>query len=190
MIALSAPIHAVVREATLTDRRAADGSDQFTALTTARLDRAYRVAGLVLGDAGEAEDAVGDAVVRAWAGFERLRELSGFDVWFDRILLNICRDRLRRRRLVRFVPIGPGHDRIAAGDAFRRVIDLDDVLRSMRELDDDERVVVVLHYWADLTLADVAARIGVPIGTVKSRLNRALRRMRPSRIDGAHEFES
>ena len=49
----------------------------------------------------------------------------------------------------------------------------------MRELSDDERVVLVLHFWADLTLADVAARTGWPLGTVKSRLHRALEAMRP-----------
>ena len=187
MIALAAPIQASTREATLTDTRAADRGQQFSTLVTARLDRAYRLAGLVLADAGDAEDAVGDAIVRAWAGFGKLRDPAGFDVWFDRILLNVCRDRLRRRKRVRFIPLGPGLDRPMSGDPFRRVLDLDDVLRTMRDLDDDERLVVVLHFWADLTLTDVAARIGVPAGTVKSRLSRALQRMRP--MAGFDELE-
>lgn len=179
MIALAVPVQVTTREATLTDTRAADRGRQFSELATARLDHAYRLAGLVLADAGEAEDAVGDAVVRAWAGFGRLRDVAGFDVWFDRILLNVCRDRLRRRKRVRFIPLEHGLDRPAPGDPFRRVLDRDDVLRTMRHLEDDERLVVVLHFWADLTLTDVATRIGVPVGTVKSRLNRALQRMRP-----------
>lgn len=57
MIALSTPIQAVMREATLTDRRAADRGEQFAALATSRLDRAYRLAGLVLDDAGEPQSA-------------------------------------------------------------------------------------------------------------------------------------
>ena len=166
------------REAALIDKRAERG-EQFTALVTGSLDRAYRLAGLILGDASEAEEAVGDAVERAWAGFDRLRDATGFVAWFDRILVNGCRDRLRRRRVVRFIPLEPGHDRPMSTDPFLRVIDRDELLRSMRELSDDERVVLVLHFWADLTLADVAARTGWPLGTVKSRLHRALVQMRP-----------
>jgi RNA polymerase sigma-70 factor (ECF subfamily) len=188
MIALAIPIQARTREATLTDTRAGDRSAEFVALATARLDHAYRLAGLLLGDSVEAEDAVGDALERAWLGFERLRDRSGFNAWFDQILVNGCRDRLRRRRRVRFIPLDASHDRPAPNDPFRQVVDRDDVLRTMQVLEDDERIVVVLHYWADLTLADVAARTGVPIGTVKSRLHRALERMRPvTRIDQQSE---
>jgi RNA polymerase sigma-70 factor (ECF subfamily) len=178
MIALAMPARAGTREGTLSLQADGDRTDLFVTLATGELDRVYRLAGLILGDAAEAEHAVGDALERAWAGFARLRDPSGFGPWFDRIVVNGCRDRLRRRRRVTFIPLEPGHDRAAPGDPFRRVIDRDDVLRSMRELEDDERVVVVLHFWADLTLADVAARTGWPLGTVKSRLHRALERMR------------
>ncbi len=165
-------------EATLTDRPAVNRSDSFVVLATGSLDRAYRIAGLLLGDATEAEDAVGDALERAWAGFERLRDPAGFEAWFDRIVVNGCRDRVRRRRRVRFIPLEPGHDGPTPGDPFRNVADRDALLRPMRDLTDEERLVVVLHFWADLTLADVAARTGLPLGTVKSRLHRALGRMR------------
>jgi RNA polymerase sigma-70 factor (ECF subfamily) len=188
MIALAIPRGMRTWEAALTDEPA-ERSEQFVALATASLDRAYRLAGLILSDAGEAEDAVGDALERAWSGFARLRDDAGFNAWFDRILVNGCRDRLRRRRIVRFIPLEAGHDRPSTNDAFRRVIDRDELLRAMDRLDDDERVVIALHFWADLTLADVASRTGWPIGTVKSRLHRALQRMRPSTLpldgDGA-----
>jgi RNA polymerase sigma-70 factor, ECF subfamily len=183
MFALAIPGEARTWEATLTDRSAGTRSESFVTLTTAALDRAYRLAGLILSDAVEAEDAVGDALERAWASFGRLRDPAGFPAWFDRILVNGCRDRLRRRRRVQFVPLEPAHDRPAFGDPFREVLERDDLLRSVRHLDDEERLVIVLHFWADLTLADVAARTGWPIGTVKSRLHRALTRMRPSGID-------
>lgn len=165
-------------EATLTDKPAATRRDRFLALSSGAVDRAYRLAGLLLGDATEAEDAVGDAMERAWSRFGQLREPQGFEAWFDRILVNLCRDRLRRRRVVRFIPLEPRHDRPAPGDAFLAVIDRDAVLHPMRDLSSDERLVVVLHFWADLTLAEVATRTGQPIGTVKSRLHRALERMR------------
>jgi RNA polymerase sigma factor (sigma-70 family) len=165
-------------EATLAEARTDSSAGSFVALATNGLTRAYRLAGLLLGNAPDAEDAVGDALERAWARFGQLRDPDGFEPWFDRIVINGCRDRLRRRRTVRFIPLEPGHDRPATGDPFRDVIERDDVLRSMRVLSDEEREIVVLHFWADLTLTDVARRTGLPVGTVKSRLHRALERMR------------
>ena len=179
MIALAMPNRTRTWEATLRIQTAADRSDLFSSLATGELDRAYRLAGLILSDAGEAEDAVGDALERAWASLDRLRDPAGFSSWFDRILVNVCRDRLRRRRIVRFIPIEPALGRAEPTDPFRQILDRDEVLQSMRQLPDDERVVVVLHYWADLTLQGVAERLGWPVGTVKSRLHRALARMRP-----------
>ena len=165
-------------EATLAETRTDSSAEVFVALATNGLTRAYRLAGLLLDNASDAEDAVGDALERAWSRFGQLRDPDGFEPWFDRIVVNGCRDRLRRRRTVRFIPLEPAHDRPATVDPFRDVIDRDDVLRSMRDLSDDERVIVVLHFWADLTLTEVAARAGLPVGTVKSRLHRALERMR------------
>ena len=67
---------------------------------------------------------------------------------------------------------------------FQAVIDRDEVARAMRGLDADQRIVVVLHYWGGVTLEGVADRLGWPLGTVKSRLHRALQQMRAS-LDGA-----
>ena len=154
-----------------TDRRAL-----IVELAVHGLDRAYRLAGLILGDAAEAEDAVGDAIERAWVQADQLRDPAGFGAWFDRIVVNNCRDRLRRRGRIRFVSLPD--DAIDRHDSFRDVVARDEALRAMTELTPDERTVLVLHFWADLTLVDVAARVGWPLGTVKSRLHRALERMR------------
>jgi RNA polymerase sigma-70 factor (ECF subfamily) len=136
------------------------------------------LAGLILRDQHEAEDATQDALLRAWRSAGSLRDPGGFQAWFDRILLNVCRDRLRRRGKVRLIPIGDGISASADHDPFRTIFDRDEVLRAMASLDDDHRIVIVLHYWADLTLEGVAARVGWPIGTVKSRLHRGLTTMR------------
>jgi RNA polymerase sigma-70 factor (ECF subfamily) len=140
------------------------------------LDRAYRLAGLLLSNATEAEDAVQEALVAAWQGFDGLHDRSRFGPWFDRILVNGCRDRLRRRRIVRFVPID-GEDDRAAGDPFQSLIDRDELLAGLNELSPDERVAIVLRFWADLQLEAIAERLGWPLGTVKSRLHRAVRRL-------------
>lgn len=149
----------------------------FLAAAQPALDRAYRLAGLILSNATEAEDAVQDALVTAWQSFDRLREAERFDAWFDRIVVNGCRDRLRRRQVVRFVPIEAGGDP-AGADPFRVVLERDALLGGLAGLTDDERIVVVLRFWADLPLEAIADRTGWPLGTVKSRLHRALGRLR------------
>lgn len=141
------------------------------------IDRSYRLAGLLLGNAAEAEDAVQDAMLSAWERYDSLRDAARFNAWFDRILVNGCRDRLRRRGTVRFVAMDPSVDP-AAGDPFRVVLDRDALLARIGQLDADERIVVVLRFWADLQLEGIAERLDWPLGTVKSRLHRALGRMR------------
>jgi RNA polymerase sigma-70 factor (ECF subfamily) len=116
--------------------------------------------------------------VKAWRSSSSLRDPSGFQAWFDRILVNVCRDRLRVRRRVRLIPIDGALELEATRDPFRSIADRDQVLRVMATLDDDLRILIFLHYWADLTLDAVAARMGWPVGTVKSRLHRALAAMR------------
>jgi RNA polymerase sigma-70 factor (ECF subfamily) len=186
MIALAVPIRATTWDARLRLESPADRSARFAELATPELDRAYRLAGLLLLDASEAEDAVGDALERAWQRFGQLRDETQFRAWFDRIVVNGCRDRLRRRRVVRFIPLEPAHGRVEPSDPFRQVLDRDELLRPLALLPDDERLVVILHFWSDLTLQAVAERVGWPIGTVKSRLHRALERMRPGTGDQRH----
>ena len=82
------------------DRPLDDAHARFLQLARRDLDRAYRLAGLILGDALEAEDAVQDALLRAWRSAGTVRDLEGFQAWFDQILVNGCRDRLRRRRTI------------------------------------------------------------------------------------------
>jgi RNA polymerase sigma-70 factor (ECF subfamily) len=148
--------------------------ERFLRFARGGFDRAYRLAGLILGDSADAEDAVQDALLRAWRSAYSLRDPADFEPWFDRILVNGCRDRLRRRRTIRFVALGADDERPLAIDPFEAILDGDVLLSGLRALGPDERIVVVLHYWADLRLEDVAARLGWPLGTVKSRLHRAL----------------
>jgi RNA polymerase sigma-70 factor (ECF subfamily) len=186
MIAMIAFSGARAWEATL-GLQAADRSELFVELAGRDLDRVYRLAGLLLGNAAEAEDAVGDALERAWVALPRLRDPAGFSAWFDRIVVNACRDRLRRRKRVRFIPIDGSTERATIADPFHAVLERDDVLGRLELLPDEERAVVVLHYWADLTQEAVAERLSVPVGTVKSRLNRALDRMRRAAARGSPE---
>jgi RNA polymerase sigma-70 factor (ECF subfamily) len=151
--------------------------ERFERLLRPELDHAYQLAGYLLGEAAEAEDAVGEAVARAWSGFDSLRDEERFGPWLTRIVVNICRDRLRRRRVIPFVPLG-NHEPEGA-DPFASALARDAVGRALRLLGPDQRAVVVLHYWNDRSVAEIARILGIPSGTVKWRLRAACRRMRP-----------
>jgi RNA polymerase sigma factor (sigma-70 family) len=167
-----------VEVARLTADAPPSATDRFIDLTDAELDRLFRLAGLLLGNRSDAEDAVGDALLRGWQASASLRSPADFQAWLDRILVNVCRDRLRRRATVRFIALEVEHDRSGTGDEFRELAERDALVGALMTLPPDERIVLTLHYWADLTLEAVGARVGTPIGTVKSRLHRGLGRIR------------
>jgi RNA polymerase sigma-70 factor (ECF subfamily) len=156
----------------------AEPSDAFVRLADRELHRAYRLAGLILGNEHDAEDATQDALLRAWNAYSSLRRGQDFQAWFDRILVNVCRDRMRRRRIVRFVPMAPQYEDAVGRDPFQSLLSSDELLKAMSDMDADLRTVVVLRFWADLTVDEIARRTGARSGTVKSRLHRALGLMR------------
>jgi RNA polymerase sigma-70 factor (ECF subfamily) len=157
----------------------------FRRLTEARLERAYRLATIVLGDVAEAEDAVQDAAERAWQRWAQLRDAERFDAWFDRILVHACRDRMRSRRLapvtLHTLPEAPGQD-LATDFVVRDLLD-----RGLAELDPEHRLVVVLRFVEDLPIRAIAERTGEREGTVKSRLHYALRTLRAA-VDSAERL--
>jgi RNA polymerase sigma-70 factor (ECF subfamily) len=153
--------------------------EAFRGLVAGRLDAAYRLATVVLGDPVEAEDATHDAVVRAWASFGSLRDPASFDAWFQRIVVNCCRDRMRRRRVRRSLPLDTdllGLPIVA--DAAQHAPERDALARALERLTPDHRMVVVLRYYADLPIEAIAQRLGEPSGTIRSRLHHALRSLR------------
>ena len=117
--------------------------ERFRGLVAGRLDAAYRLAAVVLGDPVEAEDATHDAVVRAWSSFGSLRDRDSFDAWFQRIVVNTCRDRMRRRRVRRSLPLGsdlPGLPAVA--DAAQGAPERDALARALETLDENESWLV------------------------------------------------
>ncbi len=161
----------------VTDLAGAERRRRFLAASQPDLNRVYRLAGLLLGNAAEAEDAVQDALAMAWQRFEELRDADRFGAWLVRIVVNGCRDRLRRRNTVRFIPLAAELD-AADRDPFVAFLERDALLSIVDRLTADERIVVVLRFWADLPLEAIAERLDWPLGTVKSRLHRALGRLR------------
>jgi RNA polymerase sigma-70 factor (ECF subfamily) len=152
--------------------------EAFAALTRRHIDAAYRLAWAILTDDVDADDATQDAFALAWRNRRSLRDQARFDAWFGRILVNVCRERLRQRARARTRPLAESDERSMA-DFSAQTSSRDAISRAMTRLDADHRIVVVLRYWADLTVDEIAERLDVPPGTVKSRLHYALRSMRP-----------
>ncbi len=157
-----------------TDAHRMGDEEAFAQLIGDHLRDGYRLAYALLGNGPDAEDATQDAAETAWRRWRTLRDLTRFDAWFDTILVNRCRDRIRRSRRIRFVPIVEADDATATSEnAANDLADRDLVARAAQSLSFDQRATIVLRYWADLPVEAIAARLGVPIGTVKSRLNSA-----------------
>jgi RNA polymerase sigma-70 factor (ECF subfamily) len=161
------------------DQRAA----AFTRLAGAHLDASYRLARAILRDPTEAQDATHDAYVQAWRKWSTLRDHDRFEAWFDRILINTCRNRIRRGARFRATDIS---DEVAlvTGDPFRQADDRDVIGTALLTLSPDHRLVVALRYYRDLPLDEIANRLEIPIGTVQSRLHYALARLHAA-IDAA-----
>lgn len=148
------------------------------ALLAARTAGSYRLARAILLDDGEAEEAVQEASISAWRRRGSLRQADRFDAWFERILINQCRDQLRkRRRTVKLAAPRVGFEPAAAAAETGTDPDLD---RALDALDVDHRIVVLLRYWQDRTVDEIADRVGIPAGTVKSRLHNAMKSLRAS----------
>lgn len=154
------------------------GRDQaFAALIGPRLDRAYGLAWHLLGHAADAEDACQEALLAAWSAWPRLRDPARFDAWFDRILVNSCIEHLRRqsRHPQAALPDDPD---VPDRDAIAGSADRDAIQRALGRLSPEHRAAVVLRFWADLSTDAIAERLGVPAGTVRSRLHYALDALR------------
>jgi RNA polymerase sigma-70 factor (ECF subfamily) len=163
-----------VRNLAMTDD---DRGAAFAQLADRHLARAWRLAGVLLGSEIEAQDAVQDAAALAWERFGSLRDRERFDAWFDRILVNGCRDRLRRRTRLRFVDL-EGAPEDSAPDGSGSLAERDAIRHALAALPAEQRIAVSLRYYGDLSLEEIADRTGERLGTVKSRLHYGLEALR------------
>jgi len=147
--------------------------EAFADLARAVGDRLMAIAYRILRDADRAEDAVQQTLVTAWRELPTLRDDDRFDAWLRRILVNACYAEARRRRRwtnnIRALP---------APDGLATVLDRDRLDRGFRRLPPQQAAIFVLHHYVGLTLPEIAEELGVPLGTVKSRLHYATQALR------------
>lgn len=159
--------------------RARDGDDiAFTELVDLDGDRCYAIAYRILRDVERAQDAVQQAFLIAWRELPRLRDPERFSPWLHRLLVNACYEEHRRHRrwttqIRTLMAEGPGED-----DPMISVADRDALDRAFVRLTPEHRAVFVLHHHTGLRVAEIAEIVGVPVGTVKSRLHYATRTLR------------
>ena len=143
--------------------------DAFAALIGAAADHLYAIACLLLRDHGRAEDATQEAIFRAWRELPRLRDPARFEAWIKRLVVNACRDEGRRLRRHAEVPLLDMDLRVVA-DPTGELADQDRIGQAFRRLPMDQRTVLVLHHYLDLSHTEIAMFLGIPVGTAKSRL--------------------
>ena len=148
----------------------------FRRLADRHLESSYRLACAILGNPTEAQDATHDAFVQAWRRWPSLRDPAKFEHWFSRILVNTCRNHLKRKRRWRTQDLS---DAIvpAPGDAMDQALDRDVLTSAIATLSPDHRVVVALRFYQDLTVEEIARQLGIRPGTVQSRLHYAMKRL-------------
>ena len=159
--------------------RAQRGDEEaFADLIDAVGGRLHAVAHRILRDVDLAEDATQQALLDIWRDLPDLRDPARFDAWSYRLLVRACYAEGRRTRRatpnLRLMPT----DESTAGEGLSEVVDRDQLERGFRRLSIEHRAVVVLHHYLDLPLDEVADVLGVPVGTVRSRLHHAMRGLR------------
>jgi RNA polymerase sigma-70 factor (ECF subfamily) len=138
-------------------------------------DHAWRAAYAVTADRTLADDAAQDAVQRAFGALDRFDETRPFGPWLKRIAANRAIDLLRRGQ--RLTALN-GDVVWETRGALDQREDFRVVAEAVGALDPQKRIVIVLHYWLDLSVEEIAGELGVPVGTVASRLSRALSQLR------------
>src|SRR4051812_32028893 len=148
--------------------------EAFTSLAGARADHCYALAYRILRDPHRAQDATQQALLGAWRDLPTLRDPSRFDAWLHLLVVNACYVEARGERRwaarVRLISKDPALE----PDVARTVPARDELERASRRLTPEQRAVVVLHPHLGYPLTEIAATLGIPAGTARSRLHHAV----------------
>lgn len=156
----------------IVERAAAGDIAAFEALVEARLSRAFRTASAILGNEADAADVVQEAFVAAWRHLPSIRDGAKFDAWFNKVILNRCRDVLRRRHRSREVALDGAREPQSA-DSTDAVGDAAAINTAFELLSADHRHLLVMHHLHRTSVAELAKLLQVPEGTAKWRLHAA-----------------
>ncbi len=151
--------------------------DAFAALVTAATTRLYALACLIVRDPDRAADATQEAFIHAWREIPRLRDADHFDAWLRRLVVNACYDEARRGKRRNEVSLLNFNDR-GSMDTSAAMAESDRIERAFRQLPLDQRTVLVLQHYEELSHTEIAETLGIPLGTVKARVRYGVAAMR------------
>jgi RNA polymerase sigma-70 factor (ECF subfamily) len=147
----------------------------FELLVRQQVDRLYGAARMMLGGSDIAEDAVQGALIRAWRDLPKLHDADRFGPWLQKLLVRSCYDEARRRRRwAATIRLLPAQD----DPSLANIADRDLIEGSLRAVSFDHRLILVLHFYLELSPTEIADRLGIPSGTARSRLHYALGALR------------
>ena len=142
--------------------------EAFALLIEPRALGMVRTARAILNSDSDAHEAVQETLIAAWIGLPRLRDDHRFDAWLARVLLNQCRESIRRRGRVREIHVEGLEP--AAPDIAEASVTQAAILRAFDRLSVEERHILALRHLHDLPVAIIAEQLDIPVGTAKSRL--------------------
>jgi RNA polymerase sigma-70 factor, ECF subfamily len=162
-------------ERQLVTRAQSGDLEAFNRLVYATIDRFFAVAYRILRDQSSAEDATQHAMLQIWRQLPKLRDPDRFEAWAYRLLVNAAYAEHRRGRRQAAVPWSVTH---GSPDPFSRIADRDELERGFARLSAEQRTVLVLQHYLNLTHDEMAEILAIPVGTVRSRLHGARSAMR------------
>jgi RNA polymerase sigma-70 factor (ECF subfamily) len=172
-------------ERNLVERARRGEREAFRILAERLIGRLYNVAQLMLNDRDVAEDAVQETLVETWRDLPGLRDPDRFDAWVHQILVRTVYRLARRERRRAERPGLVTDDTRTLSDPAMAIADADEIDRGFRSLSPEHRAVLVVKHYLGLPDEEAAVVLGVPTGTVKSRLHRATAAMRAELEAGA-----
>ena len=169
----------------LVQRASRGDREAFSSLAASHVDRCYALAYRILRDPHRAQDATQQALLGAWRDLAALRDPERFDAWLHRLVVHACYTEARGERRwtarVRVITSDPP----VSPDVARSVADRDELETAFRRLSPEQRAIVVLHHHLGYPLTEIAATLGIPVGTARSRLHYAVRQLRAVLDEGS-----
>lgn len=145
--------------------------DAFSSLMQSQMQNMYKAARAILNNDADAADAIAETILTCWEKLNRLKKPEFFRTWMTRILINKCKDIIRKQRSYSFVEEVP--EVSVQEDGFENV-EWKDALHCLEE---KYRLVTVLYYVEGFSTAEIGEMLGLPDSTVRSRISRARRKL-------------
>jgi RNA polymerase sigma-70 factor, ECF subfamily len=158
-------------------KKAVNGDkDSFIQLVDPIKEKLYRIAFVYLKNEDDALDCIHDGIIKAIKSLDTLKEPQYFNAWITRIIVNVCKDYIKKNNKVVLVDINNYENTLISEDNQNDINE--EIKIALNKLSENERDLIIMRYLEDKSLKDIVSNTNLPLGTVKSRLNRTLIKLR------------